>query len=56
MAISLTSFERQFKDFGDAILYDRDPLITGEEGYKALEVVLGVYAACRRGGRVKLGN
>jgi len=54
MAISLTSFERQFQDFGDAILYSHDPLITGEEGLRALEVVLGIYSACRRGGRVKL--
>jgi UDP-N-acetyl-2-amino-2-deoxyglucuronate dehydrogenase len=56
MAISLTSFERQFQDFGNAILQHHDPLITGEEGYRALEVVLGIYAACRRGGRVELGN
>jgi UDP-N-acetyl-2-amino-2-deoxyglucuronate dehydrogenase len=56
MAISLTSFERQFQDFGNAILQHHDPLITGEEGYRALEVVLGIYAACRRGGRVEFGN
>jgi predicted dehydrogenase len=56
MAISLTSFERQFLDFGDAIREKRDPLITGEEGYRALEVVLGIYSACRQAGRVKLGN
>jgi predicted dehydrogenase len=56
MAISLLSFERQFLDFGDSILYRHDPLVTGEEGYRALEVVLGIYSACRRGGRVKLGN
>jgi predicted dehydrogenase len=55
MAISLTSFERQFQDFGDAILHHRDPLIPGEEGYRALEVVLGIYSACRSGGRVELG-
>lgn len=56
MAISLTTFERQFQDFGNAILHHHDPLITGEEGYRALEVVLGIYAACRRGGRIELGN
>jgi predicted dehydrogenase len=56
MAISLTSFERQFLDFGKAIEQGHDPLITGEEGYRALEVVLGIYSACRSGVRVKLGN
>jgi UDP-N-acetyl-2-amino-2-deoxyglucuronate dehydrogenase len=56
MAISLVSFERQFRDFGQAIEQGRDPLITGEEGCRALEVVLGIYAACRSGRRVELGN
>jgi UDP-N-acetyl-2-amino-2-deoxyglucuronate dehydrogenase len=56
MAISLTSFERQFLDFGEAICKHHDPLITGEEGYQALEVVLGIYAACRKRGRVELGK
>ncbi|HXR75063.1 MAG TPA: Gfo/Idh/MocA family oxidoreductase [Bryobacteraceae bacterium] len=56
MAISLTSFERQFEDFADAIRTGRDPVITGEEGYRALEVVLGVYKACRSGQRVELGK
>lgn len=56
MAISLTSFERQFRDFGEAIQQGRDPLVTGEEGCRALEVVLGIYQACRSGSRVELGN
>src|SRR3954451_6509103 len=47
MAISLTSFERQFLDFGDAIRSRRQPLVNGEEGYRALELVLGIYQACR---------
>jgi len=47
MAISLTSFERQFLDFGDAIRSGRQPLVNGEEGYRALELVLGIYQACR---------
>ena len=55
MAISLTSFERQFEDFGEAIRDGRDPVVSGEEGYRALEVVLGIYSACRTGERVKLG-
>jgi len=54
MAIALTSFERQFKDFEDAIANKREPLVNGEEGYRALEVVLGVYKSCRAGCRVQL--
>ncbi len=47
MAITVTSFERQFLDFGDAIKSGREPLVNGEEGYRALEVVLGIYQSCR---------
>ena len=56
MAISLVTFERQFQDFAEAILSGRLPVAGGEEGYRALEVVLGIYTACRHGSRVKLGN
>jgi predicted dehydrogenase len=48
MAIAVTTFERQFLDFADAIRNDRKPLVSGEEGYRALEVVLGIYESCRR--------
>lgn len=47
MAISVTSFERQFQDFADAIRQHREPLVNGEEGYRALQVVLGIYQSCR---------
>ncbi len=47
MAISLTSFERQFLDFASAIEYRREPVVNGDDGYRALEVVLGVYRSCR---------
>ena len=43
MAISLEPFERQFLDFGDAIAKGRKPLVAGEEGCAALEVVDAVY-------------
>lgn len=56
MAISLTPFERQFNDFGDAIRNNRDPLSSGEEGYRALELVIGIYDSCRRGEKVGLGE
>jgi UDP-N-acetyl-2-amino-2-deoxyglucuronate dehydrogenase len=54
MAISLEPFERQFRDFGDAIATGRKPLVAGEEGYQALEVVDAVYRSCRTGQKVRL--
>jgi predicted dehydrogenase len=52
MAISLEPFERQFRDFGDAILGIRPPLISGEEGYRALAIVDAIYRSCRTGQEV----
>ena len=43
MAISLDPFERQFLDFGEAIRNGRKPLVGGEEGYQALEIVDAIY-------------
>lgn len=54
MAISLEPFERQFLDFGEAIRNGRQPLITGEEGCNALEIVDAVYRSCRTGQKVVL--
>jgi predicted dehydrogenase len=54
MAISLTPFERQFRDFGEAIEKGRNPVVGGEEGYEALEVVDAVYRSCRTGDKVTL--
>ncbi|MGH9653095.1 MAG: Gfo/Idh/MocA family protein, partial [Bryobacteraceae bacterium] len=47
MAIAVTSFERQFVDFAEAIRSGSKPLVDGEEGYRALEAVLSVYQSCR---------
>jgi predicted dehydrogenase len=55
MAISLTPFERHFRDFGEAIEKGRKPLVAGEEGYQALEIVESVYRSCRSGEKVVLG-
>src|SRR5437764_11173494 len=52
MAISLEPFERQFRDFGDAIEKGRKPLAAGEEGYEALELVDAIYRSCRTGEKV----
>jgi predicted dehydrogenase len=54
MAISLEPFERQFLDFADAIAHGRKPLVSGEEGYQALEIVDAIYRSCRSGQKVVL--
>lgn len=54
MAISIENLQRQFRDFGDAIAKDRDPLVAGDEGLTALRLVLGVYESARRGAAVDL--
>lgn len=56
MAISLTPFERQFLDFGEAIRTGRPALVTGIDGYRALQVVSGVYTSCREGRKVSIGG
>ncbi|MGD0014385.1 MAG: Gfo/Idh/MocA family oxidoreductase [Bryobacteraceae bacterium] len=54
MAIRLEPFERQFLDFGEAIRTGRQPLVSGEDGYNALEIVLAVYRSCREGRKIAL--
>ena len=54
LAISLAPFERQFRDFGEAIHSGREPLVSGAEGYRALELVEAIYRACREERRIEL--
>jgi predicted dehydrogenase len=54
MDIPLTPFERQFTDFGNAVKAGRAPSCSGEEGYRALELVLSIYESCRKGQKVVL--
>ncbi|MBV8553521.1 MAG: Gfo/Idh/MocA family oxidoreductase [Acidobacteriaceae bacterium] len=54
MAIGVTTFERQFLDFAEAIKTGRKPLVDGEEGYRALEAVLAIYQSCREQQPVRL--
>jgi UDP-N-acetyl-2-amino-2-deoxyglucuronate dehydrogenase len=54
MAISLAPFERQFLDFGEAVRTGRRPLSSGEDGFRALQVVASVYRSCREGAPVKI--
>jgi predicted dehydrogenase len=56
MAISVTTFERQFIDFAEAIRAGREPLSNGEDGYRALEFVLSVYQSCREKRAVSIGG
>ena len=54
MAISLEPFERQFLDLAHAIEHKSKPLVGGEEGLWALEIVEAAYQSCRSGRRVNL--
>ncbi len=54
MAISLEPFERQFRDFAEAIRTGRKPLVAGEEGLQAMEIVDAIYRSCRTGEKVVL--
>ncbi len=44
----------QFLDFGKAIETGGKPLVAGEEGYRALQLVLAVYESARTGEKVTL--
>ena len=56
MAISTVPFERQFLDFGEAIKRGSKPLVSGEEGLRALEVVAAAYESCRTGQKIGLSS
>lgn len=56
MAISVVPFERQFEDFAAACKSGGRPLITGEDGYRALQLVTAIYDACRKNQPVTLKN
>jgi predicted dehydrogenase len=54
MAISLTPFERQFTDFREACKTGRTPACTGIDGFRALQLVRGIYTSCAEGRRVQI--
>jgi predicted dehydrogenase len=54
MAISITPFERQFSDFGEACKAGRAPSCSGVEGYKALELVRSIYTSCAEQRKAKI--
>ncbi|MEM7129423.1 MAG: Gfo/Idh/MocA family oxidoreductase [Chloroflexota bacterium] len=43
------NFARQAQEFADAILQDREPLVTGEDGLRALEICLAIYRSAESG-------
>ena len=49
MAISVAPFERQLLDFGRACQTGAAPLVSGEDGYRALQLVTCIYESCRQG-------
>mgnify|MGYP005859195879 CR=1 FL=1 len=54
MAIPIENLKRGFADFARAVETGERPLIDGEEGYRALQIVLGVYESAREGRTVRL--
>jgi UDP-N-acetyl-2-amino-2-deoxyglucuronate dehydrogenase len=45
----------QYRDYVAAVREGRDPLVSGEEGRKPLEIILAVYESARTGAPVTLG-
>ncbi len=54
MAISTLPLERQMLDFAHACQNETTPLVSGREGFRALELVTAIYEACRTGRAVEL--
>ncbi len=54
MAIALTPFERQLRDFGEACQAGRPAASSGIEGYRALQLVRSIYNSCREGRKVAI--
>lgn len=48
------SHKRQYEDIINAIRENREPLVTGEEAKKALELILAIYQSAREGKPIKL--
>ncbi|SER57091.1 Gfo/Idh/MocA family protein [Psychrobacillus sp. OK032] len=51
---SYESHKRQYQDIVHAILEKRDPLVTGEEARKSLELILAIYESAKSGIPVKM--
>jgi len=56
MAISLTPFERQLADFGEACKAGRPAASSGIDGYRALQLVRGIYDSCAEGRKIQIDS
>jgi predicted dehydrogenase len=54
MAISLTPFERQLGDFGEACKTGNPAASSGIEGYRALQLVRSIYDSCAEGRKIQI--
>jgi len=54
LAISNVPFERQFRDFGEACKAGHAPSCSGIDGYRALQLVRGIYASSEKSQMVTL--
>ena len=54
MAISLTPFERQLSDFGEACEANHPSASSGIEGYRALQLVRSIYDSCAEGKKIQI--
>jgi UDP-N-acetyl-2-amino-2-deoxyglucuronate dehydrogenase len=55
-AVSVVPLERQFLDFANAVKRGGRPLVTGEQGLAALQIVEAVYDSCRSGHKIAIQN
>jgi len=56
MAIDFSLHQYQIQDFADSIREDRDPLVTGKEGLKALALIRAIYESSEKGEKIALGR
>jgi UDP-N-acetyl-2-amino-2-deoxyglucuronate dehydrogenase len=54
MNLDIAGHRLQYEDFIESIEQGREPLVSGGEGLKALEIVLAIYRSSREGRLVKL--
>ena len=47
-------FRQEMEHLVDCVLNDRQPLVTGEDGRAALEIIMGAYESAATGRRVEL--
>ncbi len=54
--ISSAGHQRQIEDFMDAIRYDREPLVSLEDGRRTIELITAIYHSSRENAAVSLGK